>query len=49
MTRAQRESWLWNHMEKEYMTLKWAAGGYGNRVRLQDITGRTLAKCSGGG
>lgn len=49
MTRAQRELWLRNHNQKECITLKWTSGGYGNRVRLQDKRGNTLAITSGGG
>lgn len=49
MTRAQRENWLYNQSHKDLLTFKWTSGGYGNRVRLQDKRGNTLAKCSGGG
>ena len=49
LTRAQREEWIIHQNEKQLLTFTWTSGAYGNRVRLQDQNGLTLAKCSGGG
>ena len=48
-TRAARAAWMDANHARTTLIFKWTSGHYGNRVRLQDKFGQTLAHCSGGG
>ena len=48
-SRFDRAVWMHDNHARTVLVFKWTKGHYGNRVKLQDKNGQTLARCSGGG